>query len=201
MKALKHRIFIAINLPQNIKQKLVDLILNLQKINPVSGIKWIKPEGLHITLHFLGYLDEKQIEKVKEVMDSIIGVSSSNTFSEKCWAKQRMASELRFTGINGFPDMNRPRIVFAEIEEIDNNNLIRLQQSLGQDLEKAGFQIDHRPWHPHITLARIKIPRIKLRVADCQLPITIFQIKSIDLMESELRRDGAKYKVLSTTNL
>jgi 2'-5' RNA ligase len=187
---MKHRIFIAINLPQNIKQELVDLISDLQKINSSPSIKWVKPEGLHITLHFLGYLDVKQIETVKKI---IIGVALTLRQTQDRLFK---SDRLRFTEINGFPNLSRPRVIFMAVEEINNETLQQVQKVAGQNLEKAGFQIDHRPWRPHITLARVKIPGIKLRVIDYQLSVTTFQVKTIDLMESQLQRDGPKYRIL-----
>jgi 2'-5' RNA ligase len=184
-QAKKHRIFLALNLPLKVKEELAVLISNLKKINPASVIKWVNPQNLHITLHFLGYLNDEEIRKVneivkKEVINCGLGVG-----------------ELRFKGIDGFPNINQPRVVFVAAEEVNSNGALQqIQRLIGQKLEKIGFQIDGRPWHPHITLARLKTSIPKFRLPSLNLRLNCFRVKSIDLMESKLSRDGAKYKIL-----
>ncbi len=182
---MKRRIFIAVNLPKKIKEELADLIFVLQKNNQRSFIKWVNPENLHITLHFLGYLDEEKIKKVSQIMEEKI---------------QPMRGELQIANIGAFPNLSRPRVIFATIEEIGDKRLSNLQKELGIYLEKEGFEIEKRPWRPHLTLARIKnsTPGNKFRFYSVPYSFHLlkFKIRSIDLMESKLERGGAKYKLL-----
>lgn len=182
---MKRRIFIAVNLPQKIKEELTDLISTLQKNNQQSFIKWINPENLHITLHFLGYLNEEEIKKVNQIME------------EKT---QPIRCELRMINIDAFPNLSRPRVIFIAIEEIGDKRLSNLQKELGIYLEKEGFEIEKRPWQPHLTLARIKNStpgnKFKFYPVPYSFHLLKFKIRSIDLMESKLERGGAKYKLL-----
>ncbi|MBU1165067.1 hypothetical protein KKA15_05945 [Patescibacteria group bacterium] len=67
----KKRIFIAINLPHHTKQELIQYISKIKKINSSHNFKYVKPEGQHLTLHFLGYLTNDQIEKVKLILSKV----------------------------------------------------------------------------------------------------------------------------------
>jgi 2'-5' RNA ligase len=186
---MKHRTFIAVNLPSVIKQALMELIGDLKRANSDQPIKWVRPEGLHLTLHFLGYLDEKMIDKVKEILTSR--------------TNQIPSFELKLGGISAFPNLTRPRVIFVECQEINGQNLVTLQKNIGQDLEKTGIKIDRRPWHAHITLARIKGPckfSAQGRPASGWQDLH-FKVDNIELMESQLRPDGARYSILESFEL
>lgn len=70
---MKKRLFIAINLPDNIKSDLTVWLKDFIRHNQNQPIKWVKPEGLHLTLHFLGYLDEEKEKQVREMLRQIAG--------------------------------------------------------------------------------------------------------------------------------
>ena len=68
----KKRVFIAINLPDEVKENLIQYIAKIKKINFSHNLKYVKPQGLHLTLHFLGYLTDEQIEQVKTAISQVI---------------------------------------------------------------------------------------------------------------------------------
>jgi 2'-5' RNA ligase len=179
----KIRSFIAINLPPEIKSYLANLMAELKKKNSSPHIKWVNPEGLHLTLHFLGYLDEGKLSKVKE----IINQSVLNTPSV----------EIELKGLGGFPNLNHPRVLFVESKETGDRVLKSTQEKIGQELEKNGFEIDKRPWHMHITLARLKIPT-GIKISNLQVQNLKFRVKNLDLMKSELTRGGAHYSIITS---
>ncbi|MGC9048828.1 MAG: RNA 2',3'-cyclic phosphodiesterase [Patescibacteria group bacterium] len=180
---MKIRSFIAINLPQEIKDYLSEIISELKRKNQGSDIKWVNPEGLHLTLHFLGYLDEQKLEKVKEIISQSL--------------EENPSVEVRLENFNGFPNLNQPRVLFVSCQEIGDRVVQSIQDKIGRQLEKIGVEIDKRPWQMHITLARLKMPKqIRIGQLTDEIRKLRFKVKSIDLMKSELSQEGAKYSII-----
>jgi len=182
---MKIRSFIAINLPTSFKKEIGFLIEKLKKENKRIPIKWASDEGLHITLHFLGSQEENVLQKVGEAIERKI---------KELHLAQNIP-KLFLAEINAFPNLDRLRVLFIGCQEEGEKNMIKkLQKEIGKELEKIGIEIDHRPWTPHITLARFKMPiPVKIpKFAICNLK---FEVYSIDLMKSELRPDGARYTI------
>lgn len=180
---MKKRLFIAINPPAVAQQELTKVINKLKKINPQPAIRYVKPNSIHLTLHFLGQLNSDQISRVKEVLKNL--------------TKTDHQTKLITGKIDAFPNLTQPRVIFLSGRQINSNSLISLQKTIGQQLEKVGLDISHRSWQPHLTIARIKSPcqfktdQLKLR------PIEI-PIKSLELMESRLQPQGADYNIIAS---
>lgn len=189
------RSFIAINLPSSLKQELSFLIEKLKKENKNKEklIKWVSDEGLHITLHFLGSQEENVLEKV--------GESIKRKIKELHLAQNPI--KLFLTEIGAFPNLSRPRVLFIGCQEEGEKNLVKkLQKEIGKEIEKLGIEVDKRDWTPHITLARFKIPTsLNLKFQISNLKNLSFEVKSIDLMKSELTPSGAKYTILESFSL
>lgn len=183
---MKKRVFIAINLPQTVKEELNKLVLLAKKINSQPVVRYVKTKGIHLTLHFLGYLDDEQINQVKDIL--------------KNSAKNYQKTELVTGEIGAFPNLNRPRVIFLSSQEKGEDTLTNLQKDLGEELEKIGMEIDHRPWHPHLTLARIVGP-CEFKTQNLIAPKLEIPIKSIELMESQLLPQGAEYKIIESYTL
>lgn len=179
---MKIRSFIAINLPRDIRDYLADIITDLKKQNPDMNIKWVNPENLHFTLHFLGSLAEQALERVKEVIGQSIGESSS--------------VKVELENFGGFPNLNWPRILFISCQEIGDNILKNIQEKIGRQLEKIGIEVDKRPWQMHITLARLRKPLLITNLDKLRIEKLKFKVTSIDLMKSELSRTGANYSII-----
>ena len=184
---MNKRLFLAINLPPEIKNQLFDLVLKLQKANKNKPIKWVSKDNFHLTLHFLGSVPEEKITSINQALEPIISNFSTLNFSLS-------------NSINAFPDLNNPKVIFLEIKESNNGQTIKLQKQIGENLEGLGFKIDKRPFRLHLTLGRVKfktsiqIPKIELQTSD-------FQINSIDLMASDLTPQGPIYSVIKQYNL
>lgn len=177
------RCFIAINLPETVKKELAKLISQLKQINPSPLIKYVRPEAIHLTLHFLGYLNDEQVSQVQTILTNVV--------------KKYSATDLLTEKIDAFPNLKRPRVIYLASEEQTGEGLISLQKTIGQELEKNDIDVDYRAWQPHLTLARIKGPtefKLKdLKIAQLKIPVN-----SIELMESQLTSKGAKYKIISS---
>lgn len=184
MENIKKRVFIALNLPEKIRKNISGLINKLDKND--GSVKWVRGEGLHITLHFLSYLDDKQIEEVKRIMAKFAG--------------QTGVLQLKLNGLSAFPNIERPRVIFLESEQTNGASIFVLQNKLGSELEKIGIQTDKRPWTPHITLGRVK-RNYELGIINYEFEESTFSISSFELMGSELSSDGAKYKIINSFEL
>lgn len=179
-----HRIFLAINLPLEIKNKLEQLQSQWSSI----PAKWVKTENLHITLLFLGSLKSEFLPKIFEATKTVI-----ETFS---------SFEIKLKKIAFFPPKKMPpRMIWVFLEE--SKTLTDLKVALEQKIitQKISFQQEEREFSPHITLARIKkfefrnlekdeIPEVNEKIDFS------FRARSIDIMESYLKRGGPVYSLL-----
>lgn len=178
------RVFLAVNLPKPIQQSLGKFITEARQMNNSEYIKWVKPESLHLTLHFLDEQNDQAIKKITEIC--------LNT------AKEFKPVDIRVGDWGGFPSLDNPRILFVNLN--DSEILVSLHKALGRSLQDAGFQIDKRPWKTHVTVSRNKSPRpAKLHLP--QIGQLKWTMKSFELMKSVLLPDGAEYVVLESFEL
>lgn len=180
----KKRLFIALNPPEEVKKEVAGLINSLARLN--GGLKWARGEGLHLTLHFLGYLDETEEELIKQIMKGSAGKFGPIEFG--------------LGEIDAFPNLNNARIVFLKCKQQNGQSAEELQKQLKRGLIQAGFNVDERLWQAHITLGRDK-QRSRLKIPDYKLQVASFKIDSFELMESELTADGADYKTVASFQL
>ncbi|MCX6741199.1 MAG: RNA 2',3'-cyclic phosphodiesterase [Candidatus Parcubacteria bacterium] len=186
IKTPKTRSFIAINLPAKIKARLRQLMDDLQSKNTAADIRWVNPDGIHITLHFLRYLAAPQLKQVAKIIKySIILPTNIN---------------LRLTTLDGFPNLKKPRILFVGCQEVGDNKLSNLRAAIGQALKQINLEADERSWSMHLTLARLNVPQT-INVPIMKDETLNFTAHSVDLMKSELSRSGAKYSLIKKFNL
>ncbi|MCA9884285.1 MAG: RNA 2',3'-cyclic phosphodiesterase [Anaerolineae bacterium] len=167
------RLFLAIDIPEADKQKLQSLQQGL------TAARWTSPDQMHITLHFLG---ETELAPVIEAMDSV----------------QSPLLDLQVKGLGTFPPRKQARVLWAGIEH--DNALISLYNQLGTALQPTGYAPDTRPYHPHVTLARFRVPPERNALADytqghSPLVCEPFRAKAVVLYESQLQPEGAVYTI------
>lgn len=138
--------FIAVEVPQPVRGFLAGVQENLRKgglekqLGREGRLVWSRPETLHLTLRFLGDITEKQAQQVAAAMDAV-GAALPG-FS------------LRVTGIGGAPRLRAPRVLWAEFQQ--SAELLALEAALSKELDALGFAREERPYHPHLSLARVK---------------------------------------------
>ena len=182
----KIRCFIAINFPDWFKEEIKEVLVKLKKTNPRPDIRWIKAHNSHLTLHFLGYLNREKLEEVKKILAYIV--------------PQVPLTSLRLGNFNYFPSSQKPRVFFIELKE-DRGILVSCQKRIGQELEKIGIKIEKRPWHPHLTLARLGFSHpLKIPLFDFSR-IAPIPVHSIELMESHLFPQGPQYTIIQSFQL
>jgi 2'-5' RNA ligase len=133
------RLFVALDFPDNVRQALRDLMEKLRRES--RGARWVRPEGMHITLKFLG---ETDVKKLPEIRSALGAINSSN------------AVEMHFRGLGFFPNERRPRVMWCGIAATPN--LAELAGGVESALEPLGFPREKREFVPHLTLARFPSP-------------------------------------------
>lgn len=178
------RLFIALDPSAGQREKLQALQLRLAR--SLDGVKWVRPEGLHLTLKFLG-------EREPGVVPSIIAVMQKAAASASPF-------ELQFGGASVFPSPGRARIIWSGILR-GADETINLAASLEKELAKKGFPPENRPFRAHITLGRARRPlpvKELLRLLDLENSFATgpAPAAAMRLYESRLTRQGAHYTVL-----
>lgn len=178
------RAFVAIDLDPGIKRSLSDLIRRLKKAGP-EGTSWAREAGMHLTLKFLGEIDESRSEAVALAMDE--AVIPGRPFP------------LQVRGTGYFPNARLPRVLWAGIAP--SAELDSLQARLESGLSAIGFERETRPFHPHLTLGRVRSAsgvRNALIELDLQknADFGTMTASKITLFRSVLGPSGAEYSVL-----
>lgn len=189
---MNHRVFIAINLPENIKKKLTDYQLKW----PELPCRWTKKENLHITLAFLGYLTDEELFEVCKITKEVA-----------------LRHEPFFINLNKIlygPPKKPPRMIWIEGE--GSKELGKLQKNLenalssAQALTKTDIEQETRPYTSHITMGRLKqweFMQIEIEERpEVNEDVSFnFEVKSIEIMESRLKRGGPDYSILESCPL
>ena len=181
------RTFIAVELPRDIRDACVGLQQSLARAAP--GVKWVEEENLHITLLFLGEVDDRDLLTV-------------------CRAAQKACAgiepfPLAVAGAGCFGDARRPRTIWVGTGE-GTPELVALHAALDEAmLDLRGYRREDRRFTPHITLGRAKgnepaedLPEALLRERDWKGGEC--DVSQVRVLSSELRREGPVYAVLST---
>jgi 2'-5' RNA ligase len=183
------RTFIAIDLDPEIKKALSLLVNELDTGH--RNIKWIKPQGMHLTLKFLGEINTDKVPEIENILRAI--------------SKKYDSFSLKFKGTGSFPPgMKNPRVLWIGIEE--QEILTALQAQLEAELEKLGFPRERRKFHAHLTLGRVKsLFNIKetLSLLEKYRDKNFGEMKAdkISFIQSTLKPTGAEYSILSEFEL
>jgi 2'-5' RNA ligase len=184
---MQKRLFLAINLPKEIKDQLAELVKKLDKANKNKPIKWVENENFHLTLHFLGSTPVEKLDSIDAAIGPIVAKYPTLNFSLS-------------DKINAFPNLNEPKVIFLEMNELNDSKTIALQKEIGKALELLEFEIDPRPFKLHLTLGRVKF-ETNFQIPKIRVPSSEFQVSSIDLMESNLTPTGPIYMILKQYKL
>lgn len=175
------RAFIAIELPQNLKEKIAQAQITFKKCGLTAS--WVKPDNCHITMRFLGETPEDRLPAIKTILEKTAG--------------DFPLFEITAGGFGFFPDQRRPRVFFLKTDQ--EENLKNLYKNLEDGLVKLGFARETR-FTSHITLCRIKAPenisslsaeKDKINLAES------FTAQGLTLFKSTLNQTGAIYEALS----
>jgi 2'-5' RNA ligase len=191
------RIFLAVNLPDEIKNNLGELQGDLKNSFPNETgdfvAKWVAIENLHITVLFVGEVGQDKIAKVCQITQE--SIASWQKFEVKI-------DKICYGPSNLIP----PRLIWAQV--VKNLDLECLAKMFNQKASEPGIlrQAETQAFSPHITLARVKewvwkkIEPEERPNVEMEIDLS-FQVQSIDLMESVLKRSGSEYKLIQSFTL
>ncbi len=185
----KVRLFVACEVPDEVKRDIGEVIDSLRSRSG-TAVRWIKPDGLHVTLKFLGEVPVKKLPAVKlAIQEAVIGHSPF---------------ELEFSNIGTFGGREGLRIMWVGVAG-DVLRLEALVRAVNAALAVVGFEPERRPFRPHLTLGRVRdeIPtrqraEIEVHVGKTLVPATSWRTAQVSLMRSRLTAQGAAYEVLAT---
>jgi len=184
---VKKRLFIAVDISDEAREAAARYIEQMsEKFGHVSA-KWERPEKLHLTLKFLGSVEEHLIPKIMDLVD--LDAAKVDSFT------------IEITGTGAFPSAKSPRVLWLGVHEL-SNTMGELAKHIDDNCANLGFEPERRPFKPHLTLARIREPRNaaelgKQHIKNAFGPIS-FNCRELVIYESHLGRGGSTYEKLHT---
>jgi len=174
------RCFIAIEIPDRIRQGIGVLIETLKKYS--ADVKWIPEENLHVTLKFLGNTPETLLPDIRDSLTAIVA------------SYEPFYITIGDTGV--FPNRKIPRVCWVGIKDTDT--LKTLQSDIENSMKRLGFNTEEREFNAHLTIGRVHSRQGMISVVNeldrCKDQIFGgMEVKSISIMRSELKPEGAKY--------
>lgn len=179
------RAFIAVEIPDELKDVITGYIEELSARD--SGVRWVRPDQLHLTLKFLGSINEEQREFVEDVLGRV--------------STEERPFEIKIEGVGAFPDFRRPSVLWAGVTG-GQRELARLARRIDKLLRPLGLKQEKRAFRAHLTLGRVKKPgaieevRSKMR-HDLTRSFGRCTAFEIVLFSSTLMPEGAVYEALS----
>jgi len=182
------RTFICIELSGDVRKKLAELQSTLRQTR--ANIAWVKPENMHLTLKFLGNVEQSKLGAVSAAVERAL--------------KDQARFSLKVSGMGSFPNNKRPRVLWVGIEG-DKQMLSTIQRRIEDELVSEGFPKEDRPFSPHLTLGRVKSNENIKACIDKMNELSIdsepFEIAEVIVMRSDLNPGGAVYSRLNTISL
>jgi 2'-5' RNA ligase len=184
------RSFLAFELPPEIREKIGEVSIELQKLT--LPVRWVKVTNIHLTIIFLGYVDEDKIDDIKEKVNLVV--------------KRFSIFKTRLNDIGVFPNWRKPRVIWiglgGEIERLST-----LREELQTGLKVLGFKPEKRPFAPHLTIGRFKglldrdeeLKSILDRYHD--LSGDLQYLNELVLFKSDLKPDGPVYTKMASWQL
>jgi 2'-5' RNA ligase len=177
------RSFIAIETPLEVKADIAKVQEGLRTTN--ADVRWESSEKFHITLKFLGNVDEPRLNSLADRLQEAFGAFAS--------------FNMTYQGVSCFPNQHHPRVIWIDAENEDGT-LSRIQETIEEVAEEMAFQREERQFHPHITIGRVKGSR-NLKALVSELGNASFNahaaiIKDVLLMKSDLKPSGSVYTVM-----
>jgi 2'-5' RNA ligase len=177
------RLFIAIEVSEEIKEELTKIQSGIE--NDLVKAKWVNQNQMHLTLKFLGEVNEERVEIIKEKLSEI----KTKPFF------------VVLDKIGFFPSEDYIRVVWIGLKPI--NKIVELQKKIDESLKEL-FPLDKR-FHPHITIARVRFVKEKKEFIENINKIEIkkkeFQINKFKLVKSTLTREGPTYEDIEAYSL
>ncbi len=186
------RTFIAIELPESIKDFLSRIQDQLK--GSQADVKWVAPRNIHLTLKFLGEVNEKKLDEITCILEDT--------------AKNKRPFYIRIFSLGAFPKINSPRVIWVGIDKGDNETK-GIARELEEKISKTGIPKEDKPFSSHITVGRIRSNLNRERLVGGLKTLTNsfsgenleFLANSITLFKSTLTPKGPIYETLKRVSL
>ena len=198
------RAFLAVELSQELRTDLATLQQELTRSIELEmkrdrRMSWVRPASLHLTLKFLGDMDEQVIDPLRVALELAIG--------------SQIAVNVPLERLGAFPRPHSPRVLWVGPSEnweegAEAKRLVEIHGAIEQACEGLGFLREAKSFSAHLTLARIKVGERHMGIAlaksgvlDCPLLLRSLAVELVALMKSELRPTGSVYTKLWAVQL
>ena len=176
------RLFLALPIEKQILNALANATDRLRESR--APVRWVRPEGMHLTMKFLGDTDDNRVEPLVE---AVTGVTQSI-----------LPFPISVTGVGGYPNLRRPRVLWAGVVE-NSGTLERLWKGVEEETERLGWEREKRRFSPHVTIGRVKGNMNIARLATAMEGIKDEhwgdqEVDSLVLYSSQLKPGGAVYE-------
>jgi 2'-5' RNA ligase len=185
------RTFIAIELPEEIKNSLARLQEELKSSG--ADVKWVEPKNIHLTLKFLGEIEDNKCERVAGAIEDITA--------------EIKPFYIRLASLGAFPKMNFPRVIWVGMDKGDLEAK-KIADRLEEVMSKIGIPKEDRPFSSHITIGRVRSPLNRDRLVNALGNLTYnfsgipeFKVTKITFFKSTLMPKGPVYEALKEINL
>jgi 2'-5' RNA ligase len=181
------RSFIAVDLAPQVRTALLDMCKELAGAG--ADVRWVRADGLHVTLKFLGPVQHSRLQRVRDQLAAVLV------------GQPRLHLEVR--GLGAFPSLHRPRVLWAGII---GDGLAELARRARAALDELGFEAEKRAFQPHVTLGRVRSMRRWERLealmkSHLEARFGESHVDAVIVYRSTLRPDGAVYNPLWTIPL
>lgn len=168
------RLFVAIDLPEDVRAQVAALCVG------VPAARWVAPENLHLTLRFIGEVDEGRLHDIDEALSAV----------------HATAFDVALEGVGCFPPRRAPKVLWVGVAK--NGALVHLRDKVESALVRIGLEPEGRKYAPHVTLARLRtahMGRIREFVSrNLSFRAGPFPVRSFTLFSSFLSRQGAIHR-------
>ncbi len=187
------RSFIAIPIPSAVIQVLDDAVKSLDS-SIGENVRWVRTEGIHLTLKFMGDIEAGMVDRVLEAMPAV--------------ASQFSPFELAISGLGVFPNARRPRVLWSGVHG-DMETLAALQLAIDDALGDLGLRKEQRAFSPHLTLGRVRrdvaegqLRRIGQVMEGRELSgAPLWTADSVNLMRTELDPAGSRHYLVGSASI
>ncbi|HEX5042832.1 MAG TPA: RNA 2',3'-cyclic phosphodiesterase [Candidatus Polarisedimenticolaceae bacterium] len=174
------RLFLAVELPGALRRALAEVQESLRRSE--EGWRWVRPEGLHVTLRFLGEVAQERVPALSPLWRAAAAAAAE--------------PEVEVGGLGTFPPRGRPRVLWVGLRDRSGGNLAALAAALEEAARGAGFTPEQRAFAPHLTLARAASGAAPRRPGTEVGTLGAFPAGELTLFRSVPGRGGAVYTAL-----
>ena len=183
------RTFLAVEISDPVRSKASKLISRLSR--DATGVKWVEPDNLHLTLKFFGEISDDDVSKICTAVGD--AVSPIRAFDCEC------------VGIGAFPRIEHPRTIWVGLADAQDR-MARLQEAIEQSVSDLGFPREKRAFHGHLTLGRVRdshgMQKLSASLQEqSELSLGTTRVSKVTFFASQLRSPGPTYTPLARLTL